>query len=113
GIARDFESVFARRLLLASPNRSGIVLGYALAAAGRWLVTALVLTVVALVVGMQVGGGAVDLVGPYTLALLLHVSGILWAGGVAMRLRTMQAGPVVAMPGFSTLFFAPVYMTLR
>jgi ABC-2 type transport system permease protein len=32
GIARDFESGFARRLLLASPKRSGIVLGYALAA---------------------------------------------------------------------------------
>ena len=31
GIARDFESGFARRLLLAAPNRAGIVLGYALA----------------------------------------------------------------------------------
>jgi len=112
GIARDFESGFARRLLLASPNRSGIVLGYALAAAGRWLVTAVVLTVVALVAGMQVGGGAVDLVGLYTLALLLNVSGILWAGGVAMRLRTMQAGPVMQMPVFLTLFFAPVYVPL-
>ena len=34
GIARDFESGFGKRLLLASPNRSGIVLGYALAALG-------------------------------------------------------------------------------
>ena len=32
GIARDFEGGFARRLLLASPSRSGIVLGYAIAA---------------------------------------------------------------------------------
>ena len=32
GIARDFESGFARRLLLAAPNRTGIVLGYAVAA---------------------------------------------------------------------------------
>src|SRR5213076_2505627 len=36
GIARDFEYGFARRLLLAAPRRSGIVAGYALAAAGRW-----------------------------------------------------------------------------
>ena len=35
GIARDFESGFARRLLLAAPNRSGIVLGYTAAALGR------------------------------------------------------------------------------
>ena len=33
GIARDFEYGFARRLLLAAPNRIGIVLGYAIAAA--------------------------------------------------------------------------------
>ena len=33
GIARDFENGFARRLLLAAPNRSGIVLGYALGGA--------------------------------------------------------------------------------
>ena len=39
GIARDFECGFARRLLLAAPNRTGIVLGYALAALARWLVT--------------------------------------------------------------------------
>ena len=32
GIARDFESGFARRLLLAAPHRTGIVLGYAIAA---------------------------------------------------------------------------------
>ena len=51
GIARDFESGFARRLLLAAPHRSGIVFGYAIAALLRWLVTATVLTVVALAVG--------------------------------------------------------------
>src|SRR5215208_39715 len=48
GIARDFENGFARRLLLAAPNRTGIVVGYALAALARWLVTAVVLTTVAL-----------------------------------------------------------------
>jgi hypothetical protein len=63
GIARDFESGFARRLLLAAPNRTGIVLGYASAALVRWFVTATFLTVVALAAGMNVGGGGVDLVG--------------------------------------------------
>jgi ABC-2 type transport system permease protein len=112
GIARDFESGFARRLLLAAPNRTGIVLGYAAAALLRWVVTAVVLTVVALIAGMQVGGGGVDLVGLYTLAVLLNVAAVLWAAGVAMRLRTMQAGPVMQMPVFLILFFAPVYVPL-
>ena len=46
GIARDFESGFARRLLLAAPHRFGIVLGYGFAALVRWLTTVAVLTVV-------------------------------------------------------------------
>jgi ABC-2 type transport system permease protein len=112
GIARDFESGFARRLLLAAPNRVGIVGGYALAALGRWLITATVLTAVALLAGMQIGGSNVDLVGLYTLAVLLNLAAVLWAAGVAMRFRTMQAGPVMQFPVFVVLFFAPVYVPL-
>jgi ABC-2 type transport system permease protein len=112
GIARDFESGFARRLLLAAPHRSGIVLGYALAALSRWLVTAAVLTAVAFAVGMRVGGSGVDLFGLYALALILNVAAVLWACGVAMRLRTMQAGPIMQLPVFLVLFFAPVYVPL-
>jgi ABC-2 type transport system permease protein len=112
GIARDFESGFARRLLLAAPNRTGIILGYAFAALIRWLATAAVVTAVALIAGMEVGGDGVDLVGLYTLALLLNIGAVLWAAGVAMRLRTMQAGPVIQMPVFLILFFAPVYVPL-
>jgi ABC-2 type transport system permease protein len=112
GIARDFESGFARRLLLAAPNRSGIVLGYALAALVRWAVTAAVLTAVALLAGMNIFGGPVDVFGMYALALLINLAGVLWASGVAMRFRTIQAGPVMQMPVFLILFFAPVYVPL-
>ncbi len=112
GIARDFESGFARRLLLAAPHRFGIVLGYAGAALGRWLVTVSILTVIALAVGMKVGGDGVDLVGLYGLGLLINFAAVLWAAGVAMRLRTMQAGPIMQMPVFLILFFAPVYVPL-
>jgi ABC-2 type transport system permease protein len=112
GIARDFETGFARRLLVAAPNRVGIVLGYAAAALLRWLLTAAVLTGIALAAGMQVGGDGVDLFGLYALAVLLNVAAIFWAAGVAMRLRTMQAGPVMQMPAFLVLFFAPVYVPL-
>ena len=112
GIARDFEGGFVRRLLLAAPHRGGIVLGYAAAALGRWFVTATVLTAVAFAAGMQVGGDGVDLFALYALAVILNVAAVLWAAGVAMRLRTMQAGPVMQMPVFLVLFFAPVYVPL-
>jgi ABC-2 type transport system permease protein len=48
----------------------------------------------------------------YGLALLVNVAGVLWAAGVAMRMRTMQAGPLMQMPVFLVLFFAPVYVPL-
>jgi ABC-2 type transport system permease protein len=112
GIARDFESGFARRLLLAAPHRSGIVLGYAVAALCRWLVTVSALTAVAFAVGMRVGGSGLDLFGLYALALILNTAAVLWACGVAMRLRTMQAGPIMQLPVFLVLFFAPVYVPL-
>ena len=112
GLARDLEGGFAKRLLLAAPHRSGIVLGYALAALCRWLVVAALLTVVALVFGMNVNGGVVDLGGLYVLAMLFNFCGFFWAGGIAMRFRTLQAAPLMQMPVFLILFFAPVYVPL-
>jgi ABC-2 type transport system permease protein len=111
-IAQDFERGFARRLLLAAPNRTGIVVGYAIAAAVRWIATALILTIVALAAGMNVFGGPLDVFGMYGLALLINIAGLLWACGIAMRFRTMQAGPIMQMPVFLILFFAPVYVPL-
>ncbi|MCS7005956.1 MAG: ABC transporter permease [Thermoleophilia bacterium] len=112
-VARDFEGGFAKRLLLASPRRSGIVAGYALAAFVRWAVVAVLLTAVALAVGMQVGGGPVDLLGLYGLAALVNLCGFFWAGGMAMRFRTIQIAPLMQMPVFLVLFFAPVYVPLE
>jgi ABC-2 type transport system permease protein len=112
GMARDFEGGFAKRLLLAAPHRSGIVVGYALAALVRWALVAVVLTIVAFAAGMQIGGGAVDLVGLFGLALLVNFCGFFWSGGIAMRFRTIQAAPLMQMPVFLVLFFAPVYVPL-
>jgi ABC-2 type transport system permease protein len=110
GIASDFESGFARRLFLGAPNRLAIVAGYVLAALSRAALVVIMLTVVALLAGMEVGGGAVDLVGLYTLAAVMSLTATLFACGVAMRARTIQAGPAMQMPVFLILFLAPVYV---
>jgi ABC-2 type transport system permease protein len=112
GIARDFERGFARRLLVSAPKRSGIIVGYAIAALVRWAMIAVVLTLVALVAGMQVGGSGIDLFGLYGLAVIFNQVGLLWACGVAMRFRSVQAGPLMQTPVFMTLFLAPVYVPL-
>jgi ABC-2 type transport system permease protein len=109
-VARDFESGFSRRLMLAASDRNGIVAGYWLAALTRAVFTVTLITVVALVAGLHVDGGLVDLVGLYTLAALLNAAAMLFGTGVAMRLRTMQAGPAMQIPAFLVLFLAPVWV---
>jgi len=109
-IARDFESGFSRRLMLAAPRRGGIVAGYWIAALVRAAFTITIITAVALVAGLAIDGSAVDLLGLYTLAVLVNAAAALFASGVAMRLRTMQAGPAMQMPAFLILFLAPVWV---
>jgi ABC-2 type transport system permease protein len=109
-VARDFESGFSRRMMLAASNRGGIVAGYWLAALARALFTIAVITVVALLTGLDVSGSAIDVVGLYTLALLVNAAAMLFGTGVAMRMRTMQAGPLIQMPAFLILFLAPVWV---
>jgi ABC-2 type transport system permease protein len=112
GIARDFESGFARRYLLAASDRRGIVAGYTLAALIRALVTWVMLTVIALLAGMNIDGSGVDLLGLYTLAVLVNLAATMWAAGVAMRVRSIQGGPLMQFPTFLVLFLAPVYVPL-
>lgn len=112
GIAADFEKGFARRLLLGAPNRLGILAGYALAAVTRAVIVGALLFVVALVTGMQIDGGAVDLFGLVVLALLVSLTATFFAAGVAFRMQTIQAGPAMQMPVFIVLFLAPVYVPL-
>ena len=109
-IARDFESGFSRRLLLAAENRGGIIAGYWIAAVSRAALMIVVITAVALLGGLEIDGSAVDLVGLYTLVLLVNAMAMLAGAGVALRLRSMQAAPAVQTPFFLFLFLAPVWV---
>ncbi|MCL2768725.1 MAG: ABC transporter permease [Solirubrobacterales bacterium] len=111
-LAFDFESGFARRLMLAAGDRRGIVLGYALVGLSRALITLALVSTVALVAGMRITGDGVDLFGLYLLATLLVLVGYAWAAGVAFRFRSIQAGPLMQTPVFLVLFLAPVYVPL-
>ncbi len=110
-IAGDFESGgFARRLMLAASDRRGIVFGYVLASLVRASIAGALVTVVALLAGMPLLGDGVDLFGLVGLALLVNVAATLFGAGIAMLLRTQQAGPVIRTPIFLILFLAPVFV---
>ena len=112
-IAGDFESGFARRFLIAAPNRGGIILGYVFASLVRTTFTGSLVFIVAIIAGMEILGSGVDLFGLVGLALVVNVAATLFGCGVAMLLRTQQAGPLIQTPIFMLLFLAPVYVPLE
>ena len=109
-VARDYEGGFARRLMLGAARRSGLILGYVMAGMTRAAFTVTVVTAVALISGMEIHGSALDLVGLYALAAAVNAAAGLFAVGVAMRFRTMQAGPAMQTPAFLALFLSPVWV---
>jgi ABC-2 type transport system permease protein len=110
-IAGDFENGFARRLMLAASNRYGIILGYTIASLVRATMTGTLVTVIALLTGMPITGGY-DFFGLIVLAVFANIAATLFGAGVAMLLRTQQAGPVIRTPIFLVLFLAPVFVPL-
>jgi ABC-2 type transport system permease protein len=112
GIAQDFERGFARRLMIAAPHRSGILAGYAIATVVRWFFNIMIVAAIGLVIGMQILGDAADLTALLVLGLIVNLIGTLWAAGVALRLRSTQAGPIMQFPIFLIIFLAPVFVPL-
>src|SRR5205085_2869627 len=112
GMAADFEYGFARRLMLAVPNRLAIIAGYSLSAITRAAFTMAMLFAVALITGMSVSGNGIDLFGLIGLAFIVNIATGLFAAGIALRFRTIQAGPLMQTPVFLILFLAPVYVPL-
>ena len=113
GIARDFETGFGRRLMLAASNRLAIVAGYSLSAMIRALIVGALLFGIALLSGMEVSSNAVQLGGLIGLALLVNIAAAMWSAGIALRFRSIQAGPLMQMPVFLILFLAPVYVPVE
>jgi ABC-2 type transport system permease protein len=109
-LARDFETRFARRLMLAAPQRWQIVAGYAISALVRALVTVPILLLAGLAFGMDVNGQPLQILALFGLSLLIAVIACLWAMGVALRKRTAQAQPLMMLPIFTLLFAAPTFM---
>ena len=106
-VAQDFESGFARRMLLSTRRRLALLVGYV--ASGLWqqVLLALLTLAIALIAGMPVRGSAYEVVGVFALAAMYNVVATLWSSGLALRLKSTQAGALMMMPLLLPLFFAP------
>jgi len=113
GMARDFETGFGRRMMLAAPHRTALLGGYAVSALVRALFIQVILFVIALIAGMQIDGGVPQLLGMSALGLLVNFAAVMWAAGIALRFRSIQAGPLMQTPVFLALFLTPVFVPLN
>jgi ABC-2 type transport system permease protein len=113
GIASDFEHGFARRIFLASANRTGILLGYAMVSVVRYTFNATLVTVAALIGGMDIDGSGVDMAGLYGVGYLVSMFVTLFAAGAFIRTKSVNAAPAFQTPIFLVLFLAPVYLPLH
>ncbi len=111
-LAEDFESGFARRLMVGAPDRVGIVIGYVLAGLVRYAIIGVLLWAIALLTGMEVAGGVLDVLGIWALGAFLNVTCTLWVVGLALRYQTVDIGSFMQTPVFVLLFLAPVYVPL-
>jgi ABC-2 type transport system permease protein len=109
-IAADFERGFARRMLLATNQRSAMIAGYSLAALARATLVWAIVTTLALATGASIDPTVADAIGLILLITLVNGAALLFAAGVATRMRTMQAAPLIQLPAFLIIFTAPVYV---
>ena len=111
GVARDFDTKFMRRIMLAASDRRGILLGYSFAGIVRCLVTMTWITTIGFVGGVKLPAPG-DFAIAAAMALVVNQLAVLWGVGVAMRIRSSQAGPAIQMPLMLAFFLAPVYVPL-
>ncbi len=109
-IGADFDSGFTRRLFLSAHDRSAVIAGFGVAAVIRAAFVWAMVFGIALATGMHVAGDVIELSGLIGLALVVNVAFFLFAAGMMMRMRTLQAAPAMQLPVFLILMTAPVYV---
>ena len=112
-IARDFESGFGRRLMLAAPNRlahprrlraggaraHGVHLGDPHGGRAGWW-------------ACRSAAARSTWSGSTRSRRIVNFAAIMWSSGIALRFRSFQAAPLMQTPTFLILFLAPVYVPL-
>lgn len=104
--ARDFESGFFDRLLLAPIGRLTLLGGSLAAALVRGLVTTTAVLLAAAVGGVAVPGGALGIVALYLSSLGIAVVAALWGLGLVYRVKSTNVGPIMQMGIFMAIFLS-------
>ncbi|HET7488907.1 MAG TPA: ABC transporter permease [Acidimicrobiales bacterium] len=104
-MARDLESGFFDRLLLAPVRPLGLVAGPLIAGLGRALVPLVVVLAVALGLGADLPGGAAGLATTAAAAAGTALCASAWAVGLALRLGSVRRSVHVMQTGTAALLY--------
>lgn len=104
--ARDFETGFFDRFLLAPMSRLTLLGGAIAAALIRAAFTTTAVLVVAGIGGVAVPGGLLGIGALYLAALGVAVAAALWGLGLVYRVQSTNVGPVIQVGIFVTIFLS-------
>jgi ABC-2 type transport system permease protein len=107
-LARDLEGGFFDRLQASPAPRIALVTGPLIAAVARSLFTTTLVYAAALIGGVGLPG-PVDMMVVYLLAASFAAIASLWAIGVALRARSVQASPLMQVAVFLAVFTSVAY----
>ncbi len=104
--ARDFETGFFDRYLLAPMSRFTLLASAMAVALVRGLVTTTVVLLAAALGGVAVPGGLLGLVALYVSALGISVVSGLWGLGLVYRAQSTNVGPLIQVGIFAAIFLS-------
>ena len=107
-MARDLEGGFFARLQASPAPRPSLVVAPVMASMLRSLLTTTIVLAAGLIggIGLPTAGGAGIL---YLMPILFAACAALWAAGVALRTRTIQAAPIMQIAVFLAVFLSVAY----
>lgn len=111
-VATEIEAGFIDRLLLTPAPRIALVLGGIGAGLVRSTVAFALVMVVGTVGGVDVPGGALGLGALWFTGMGVSAASTLWGLGVVYRIQSQNAGPVMQVGMFVTLFFSTAQVPL-
>jgi ABC-2 type transport system permease protein len=112
GLIRDIETGFFDRLRLAPTSRLALVIGPLLGAGARAGIPIVVVLGVGLAAGASLPGGIVGVLAFIAAALGAALIAAGWAIGLALRLRSMKAAPLMQVGLFATVFLSTAQVPL-
>ena len=106
GVARDLETGFYDRLLIAPASRLALILGPLWAACTRVLLPVTIVCTVGFLAGARLTDGPLGLVMLIIAAEGLALISGLWGLGVVYRLKTQRAGAIIQVGIFVSMFLS-------